>query len=171
MLYIAVLSKTDSKTKKTTEDCLKSIAESSLDCAYEPFKQTFTIVVESGEDAPYSCDAVVKYDKDIFNYNHACNLALDFMKKTWQQDDWACFMNNDIVCSREWIEQLALAKKLLPTVQSLCPNVGLVDEAGSHCKLLLGYMLKKTFNGCCFLLSKQALDKLGAFDETFSFYF
>ena len=36
---------------------------------------------------------------------------------------------------------------------------------------MLGYMLKKTFNGCCFLMSKQALDKLAAFDETFSFYF
>lgn len=114
MLYIVILCKSSAKTKKLAEDCLKSIAESSLDCAYEPFKQTFTAVVESGEDTPYSCDVILKYDSNVFNYNHACNLALDFIKKTWHQDDWVCFMNNDVICSREWIKELALAKQLLP---------------------------------------------------------
>ena len=53
----------------------------------------------------------------------------------------------------------------------MCPNIGLVDSSEFNYALLLGCMLKKTFNGCCFMMRKDVLEQLGEFDERFRFYF
>ena len=78
MLYIAVFSKTSSKTKKTTQDCLDSIARM-VRPADGPFSLVDVILVESGESFQYSGCRMLEYGSGAFNYNHACNIALEEM--------------------------------------------------------------------------------------------
>ena len=169
MLYIAILCKTDDRTAKTTEKCLESIQNSVLaDCV---FNKTEVYIVESGNQHAYNCKKIIQYDKTGFNYNHACNLAIDCISPKMKNSDWLCIMNNDIVCDKMWLQSLENAVTILPTIQSMCPNAGNVQDDQSNIKILLGYALKKTFNGCCFMLRQDVVKKLGKFDEQFDFYF
>lgn len=171
MLYIVILAKTNEHTKHITENLLKSINESSV--GEYPFDKVQTIVVESGDDYAYDCSTTIHFNGEKFNYNHACNIALDEISKTSADDDWICFMNNDIICDADWILEMSNAYKRVPSLGSMCPNTNedALKDISKNAKVLIGYILKKTFNGCCFVLKMTTLKTIGKFDETFNFYF
>lgn len=169
MVYITILCKSDNNTAKTTNRCLDSIYNAAN--APPPFDDVEIYIVESGDNMQYRCKKTIRYDKDVFNYNHACNLAIDDIFPHMKNNDWLCIMNNDIVCDEQWLYALSTAVKMLPTIQSMCPNAENIQPNESSCKILLGHILKKTFNGCCFFLRKDVIEKIGKFDENFSFYF
>ena len=170
MIHFIMLSRTTSdRIYKMTQNAISSIVNSK--CPEFPFEPGKLVVIESNKSffGQYQHASSVFYDKQYFNYNHALNLGLSAVNADLEDDNqWFCFMNNDIVCERDWLVSLQKVAIDDNDIVSLSPRCKKVTADEVEC----GYTLGRHMQGYCFLSNSRALRALGGkFDETFNFYF
>lgn len=107
-----------------------------------------------------------------FNYNHALNIGVQRymhifdMPSSDDGDSWFCFMNNDVICSKDWLVELDKAVREHPEMDSMCPNI---RERGEGVRFW--YATWVHLDGCCIFCRSRALKKIWPFDERFRFFF
>ena len=173
MLNVIMLS--NSSTQYLT--ALTQVAIESLRAAKAPSLKALSgiriVLVETQKNIKYkNVDKQIEYDFSKygkFNYNYALNLGIDYCRKSFSDNDWYCFSNNDVVYTANWLQEISFALQSFPSIESLCPNT---------CQLMhrkavsFGYGMKSHLEGCCIMSSKRVVDDvLKSFDEKFSYYF
>jgi len=127
------------------------------------------LLVESAVNSKYKFGddiIVLNYDNDKFNYNHALNIGINHCETSFNDNDWYCYMNNDIVCDRNWMKFIYSCYCKNPYLQAYSPRCDFTIKEVS-----IGYVLGRDMCGYCFMHSKKILSIIGKFDETFDMYF
>lgn len=152
-----------------TQLCIESIVASKRP-ATNGLDTSRIVVVESLNHPVYNkVDVMLRYDctkYKQFNYNYALNQGINYCQRSFQDNDWWCFMNNDVVVQPNWLLEIEKAVKSDPQLDSICPNINKME-----CGIKYGYTVWKHLNGCCILCKDVVLQKIGLFDEEFYFYF
>lgn len=109
-------------------------------------------------------DVFIVPDDEKFNFNKYQNYGLDHSKS-----DYICFSNNDVMYEKDTLSKLA---KHLYVYDSVSPwerkiSYLFFDKPGVY----EGYSSRKHVTGWCILTKRQTLNKIGRFDERFSFWF
>lgn len=120
------------------------------------------IVAESVKGIEYKDAEVFYHDVQPFNYNKVLNLS----RKELKDKDFILFCNNDLVFSENWLDNLLENKGLCLSPKE--PTDGRQSNITEDTK---GYKVATHFNGWCFGLRKEALKKIGDFNEEYPFWF
>lgn len=119
------------------------------------------LVAESTDYAQYAGAEVFNHNIRPFNYNKVLNEAKKKLKA-----DFILFCNNDLLFTENWLDHLLDNKGLC-----LSPKEP-TDGRQAHIKEdTSGYSVATHFNGWCFGLRKEALEKIGDFNEDYQFWF
>lgn len=99
--------------------------------------------------------------------------------------DWVLVLNNDTVCEPSMVTELLVAAQRHPRAAALAPRIGLGTDpttpwfAGGELDVMRGMGVHRqlegeqscTFlSGCCLLLRRDALEKVGPFDTVYWCY-
>lgn len=170
--YIILTKTTNEFIYLMTNNLLQSLKET-IYPAQNGFENYRIIIVESQKECQYTYDSTktinfdfTKYNK--FNYNYALNQGLQYCLKTFNNNDWFVFMNNDIVCDKNWICAINDTYNNDKRILSFSPfikNTKYIDNTS------IGYILGKNFVGWCFMYKYDVYKIIGEFDEKFDFYF
>lgn len=106
-----------------------------------------------------------------FHYNKFLNIGLNYCK-----NEYVVIANNDLIFESDWFSRLrsCMIEYGLDSASPLCP------EWTKSCKVQyenpdepieIGFDVGKHFFGHCFVFRRNILDKLGKFDEQFSFWY
>ena len=135
------------------------------------------ILVQEGEDVEiktllesyvYSYPQTVKYvqNKVPKGYSGALNAGLAVAK-----GDYYCFMNNDTVVTPKWMDEMLQGFKyredvglVAPTFWGMGNRQSIEWNNGKPFDLVVSPF---DLTGVCFLISKECLDKVGYWDESF----
>lgn len=166
MINFIILTKTDSEEKyKMTNNLIQSI-HNTIYPKNGSFSNYRILVIESIKtDFKYQ-EETLELVNNTFNYNYSLNRGIDYFISKYTQNDWFCFMNNDIICDSQWINKISKVYQKDNQIKSFSPDSGNLVNDYEY-----GYTLFKHLNGYCFITHKKALEKINNFDETFSFYF
>lgn len=106
-----------------------------------------------------------------FNFNRYNNIGQEM-----GTNEWVVFSNNDVVFHPGWCTAMLKAHAENPKLRCLCP----VDPeseftpAGTFAPGIsyqIGYLVRVTFTGWCFMLERSVFEETGPFDERFDYYF
>jgi GT2 family glycosyltransferase len=107
---------------------------------------------------------------EIFNFSRFLNIG---MRHTNQ--DWILFSNNDVIFHKGWLSEILKVKRQYNQIQSFCPfdhkSPYLKLEKYNHKSHHIGYRVPVEFVGWCYLVDRNAINKVGQFDEQFDLYF
>lgn len=121
------------------------------------------IVAEENEKHKEYIGAEVFHHKvKPFNYNKILNKT----RKKFKDYDFILFSNNDVIFTENWLENLLKNDGLCLSPkepEDLRQRDILEDTAG--------YRMATHFSGWCFGLRKEAMEKIGNFNEDFTFWF
>lgn len=109
---------------------------------------------------------LVSFSDEKFNYNKALNQGIKYCFENFEQNDWFCFMNNDIICDKNWIKAISNEYNKNKNIKSFCPNTGKILQ-----DVQFGYCLHKHIIGYCFLTHVDVIKSLNLFDENFDFFY
>ena len=109
-------------------------------------------------------DVLVVPEDEKFNFNKYQNYGLDHSKS-----DYICFSNNDVFYEKDTLSKLV---KHLDVYDSVSPwekkiSYYFFDKPGIY----EGYSSRSHVTGWCIVTKKATLEKIGRFDERFSFWF
>lgn len=162
---VIILSNTkDVRYYNMLKQCLKSIKLSSN-------VLTKTIVVETNKKLKDKQDILnlpidhfIVPDDETFNYNRYQNYGLEY-----SDSNFICFSNNDVVYGRDTLETLV---KYLSIYDSVSPwERNMSSKFFKTRGIYEGYATRQFVTGWCFMTKRSTLDKIGKFDERFSFWF
>lgn len=175
MQTIDVIILTNTKTEKSLRMTLRTIytlRDSEVDYKFNVH------LVESGDDYTkeyFETGIVANYIKpnEAFNYNKFINLAMSYV-----QSEWVIISNNDVGYEKNWLSEIMTISKERPDIQSFSPK----DPAlyikyfdwhfiDSPSKYFESYIVHEAVMGWCLVVKKEALDKIGPFDEQFDMYY
>lgn len=169
MINFIILTNTISeKIYSMTQNAINSIVNSK-DADF-PFDEKRIFIIESNKQTifNYTNSKTILYDREKFNYNHAINIGLDFINADINDDNnWFCFMNNDIICDDDWLIEISKAYQKDKSIMSFSPQC--IKKCQNDVEL--GYVLGKHLQGYCFISNSQVIKAIEKFDETFDFYF
>ena len=106
-----------------------------------------------------------------FNYNKFLNIGLKYCT-----NDWVLIINNDLVFTPEWLDNIMVEYHSDPNIKSFSPfepdwfnkyYYGLFNEGNVY----TGYTTGVELLGWCILVKKEVLDLINGFDEQFVFYY
>lgn len=117
------------------------------------------IVMEQIEDVTYEGATVIAAPPD-FAYNKFANIAA-----ATGDAEWIMVANNDLIFQEGWLDPLLLAGN--DVVSPVDP--GLERQAG-FTENTLGTEIATHFSGWCFMLRRTLWEKIGGFDEDFTFW-
>lgn len=159
-----------------TQDCIDSICASDRPPPGTGLSEFKITTVESCPGVEYPQAEALEYGNPPgmtgFNYNHALNIGVQRYRHIFDMpssddgDSWFCFMNNDVICSKDWLVELDKAVREHPEMDSMCPNI---RERGEGVRF--GYATWVHLDGCCIFCRSRALKKIWPFDERFRFFF
>jgi GT2 family glycosyltransferase len=175
MQIIDVIILTNTKTEKNLTMTLRTIY--TLRDSEVGYK--FNVhLVESGDDHTkdyFETGIVANYIKpnEPFNYNKFINIAMDYVTS-----DWVIISNNDVGYEKNWLSEIMIINKERPDIHSFSPR----DPAlyikyfdwhfiNSPSKYFEEYTVHEALMGWCLVVKKEALDKIGPFDEQFDMYY
>lgn len=144
--------------------------------ASEPNIRFNVLVLESNRDWPamglsYDAETQVHIPDADFNFNRYNNIGREMTKA-----DWVVFANNDVVFHPGWCSAMFSAVEKDPNLVCLCP----MDPKSPHTPpgtfpegidYQVGYMVRSSFTGWCFMVRRDVFDKTGPFDERFEYYY
>lgn len=117
------------------------------------------IVIEQVEGVSYR-DAVTVHEGGTFAYNKFANMGARMGSAPWLM-----IANNDLRFERRWLRELLAANH--PVVSPLAPgDRRQARVAGNETGTTNG----QHFSGWCFMLSRSLWERIGGFDEDFSFW-
>ena len=144
--------------------------------ASEPNIQFNVFLMESNVDFPelgwsYDPETQVIYPREKFNFNRFNNIGLGLGKA-----DWVVFTNNDVVFHPGWCAAMLQVAADHPRIRCFCP----VDPESKHTPqgtfgpeeaFRIGYLVRVTFTGWCFMVQRSVMAETGPFDEKFDYYY
>lgn len=141
--------------RKMVEECLDSVMQ------HTDWKNTELIVSDDGSplDTQFLRDKAHTY----IRRDHAQGCAVG-----WNQGlrlakgNYLIVLSDDVVVVPGWIECMRKALDLFPTAMASAPQVEHMPNQGGEPKIMRRWM-----PASCFMLRKEALDKVGYFDEQF----
>jgi hypothetical protein len=120
-----------------------------------------TVIVVEKQDVIYS-DCLTLRQPEPFNYNRCLNFGAKALNT-----DYVAFLNNDIEPYPMW------GRNLIDEMEKAGYDSGSPKCSYRHKRLdgvRYGYQIGWDFCGWAFVLSKNALTKIGKFDETFTYW-
>ena len=105
------------------------------------------------------------------NPNKFLNIGLKYCT-----NDWVLIINNDLVFTPEWLDNIMVEYHSDPNIKSFSPfepdwfnkyYYGLFNEGNVY----TGYTTGVELLGWCILVKKEVLDLINGFDEQFVFYY
>lgn len=84
--------------------------------------------------------------------------------------DYYCFLNNDVVVIPGWLEEMikVFEDKQVGLVTPTLPDTGIVQSVDENKGQDIDFITDPTsLKGVCFLVSKECLDRIGDWDESF----
>jgi len=162
---IVVLSNTkDVRYYNMLKRCLESIKMSSNIISNTIVVETNKKLRDKQETLSLPIDHFIVPDDEIFNYNRYQNYGLDYC-----ESDYICFSNNDVVYEKDTLSTLV---KYLSIFDSVSPwERTMSDRFFKTRGIYEGYATRQFVTGWCFMTKRSTLDKIGKFDERFSFWF
>lgn len=137
-------------TQKTIDTCISGSNQLSVN----------VYVIEQHPDVRYE-NAETIYHNANFNYNSFANLGARQGKS-----EWIMIANNDLIFHNGWLHELLTAgNDLVSPHESRDPRQKDIKEN------TLGSVNGKHFSGWCFMIKRELWNKIGGFDEDFSFWF
>ena len=141
---------------QTTQNC--------IDSAMQDKASLNIIIIETGSLWPYKgADQIVPYGSD-FNYNHALNLGLKYVK-----GDVHILANNDLIFHKGWSEigNLMLSNGY-HSASILSQNLNGFQRGDF---VYEGYVIGKHITGWCIFMDRFCHSSIGQLDETCSFWY
>ncbi|HHG85302.1 MAG TPA: hypothetical protein ENJ82_11205 [Bacteroidetes bacterium] len=144
--------------------------------ASEPEIHFRVLVLESNVKWPemgwnYDAETQVHIPDIPFNFNQFNNIGREMT-----QADWVVFSNNDVVFQPGWCSALLKANAENPALRSLCPvdpkaKYTLPGTFSPQVTYQIGYLVRVTFTGWCFMVQRSVFAETGPFDPRFDYYF
>lgn len=127
------------------------------------------LVVESNKALqPYQYPrSTTIYPTAKFGFHKYLNIGLAATK-----NELVCFCNNDLIFHKNWASNLLKTIQTDPSISSVsmyCPIFH--QDKGLTNNLTFGYQNGVHFTGWCFLVKRSVLEKIGGFDEKFTFWY
>jgi len=153
---------------------------------YELTKTTLDTLLSSDGDYTFNIKLIesnknsdLKYDypnlitivpEEDFHYNKYLNIGLKYCSS-----EWILIINNDLVFTKEWLENIMIEYRINPEIQSFSPfepnfaqyNYPHLYKDGN---VYTGYTTGVELLGWCILVKKSVIDIIGDFDERFDFW-
>ena len=168
--FICLANSKNAYIRALTQTCIESIVQSKFPAKHS-LGAARIIVVESCQNAvQYANAQIIPFDHtryQKFNYNYALNIGIQYCQEHFTDNDWYCFINNDVIFDKNWLVAMSNAIDFDPTIESFCCNINRVPEN----VVKYGYATFVHLDGCCILCKASVIQKIGLFDETFDFYF
>jgi GT2 family glycosyltransferase len=153
MIDIVILSNAkDESLKSITNDCLNSIHKNTKKCNI--------IVVEQNKYIHWNKANLVMNVNEKFNYNRFANLGA---KEGF--NEWICIANNDLIFTPNWLDELLKIDN--PVLSPHCPDDKRQQNINGFEK---GVQVGRHLSGWCFVVKRKVWEKIGGFDEDFSFW-
>lgn len=152
---VIIPSRTDEKITPILRDCINSIRESEETIKFN------IIVVESGDKiVDLGQNKTVKYDSEIFCYNHALNLGLKA-----SNNSWVVLANNDLIFKKDWMHEIIIARNMCPTIESFSPWNDMWNwhpRVFPNCELdiIEGYRIGAEIAGWCIVARRSIFDRV-----------
>ena len=151
---------------KMNNDCINSLNNSTDEHIFN------ILLIETDSSKKYEYDQpnvkVIQPGID-FNYNKFLNIGLKECK-----NDWVIISNNDTIYHKNFLEELFKANEQDKEILSMSP----MDDGwhrhflfDKNIKIHYGYRTSYEVAGWSILLNKSVIDKLGEFDEQFTFWY
>ena len=126
------------------------------------------IVVETNsklknKDIPLASKCKFVFPEESFNYNKFINIGLKYWK-----DDKVIISNNDIIYHTKCVSTLERALDFYDSVSPFDYNN---PKHKNNTNNEEGYEIGNHITGCCIGLSRNTYNKMGDFDESFSFWY
>jgi GT2 family glycosyltransferase len=151
---------------KMNNDCINSLNSSSDTHKFN----ILLIETESTKEYKYTQENVrVIQPKIEFNYNKFLNIGLKQCS-----NDWVLISNNDTIYHKNFLEELLKANENDNGILSMSP---MDDNWHRHVtfnkdiKIHYGYRTSYEVAGWSILVNKSAIEKIGGFDEQFTFWY
>jgi len=150
-----------------TKKCIESIINSEE-------KYDFRIhLIETDKTEKYKYDykqVNVIVPNEEFNYNKFLNIGLKNCKS-----EWILISNNDTEYKKGWLTEMLKQNSNDPELLSMSPFCPIWHRHNNlfknNIELLYGYRTSYELTGWSILLNKKVIDKIGLFDEQFSFWY
>jgi len=150
-----------------TKKCIESIINSEE-------KYDFRIhLIETDKTKKYKYDykqVNIIVPNEEFNYNKFLNIGLKNCKS-----EWILISNNDTEYKEGWLTEMLKQNKKDNNLLSMSPFCPIWYRHNNlfkdNIELLYGYRTSYELTGWSILLNKKVIDKIGLFDEQFSFWY
>lgn len=131
------------------------------------------LLLESNKNSSWTYDERVRVliPRDAFNFHRFLNIGV---KES--SGDMIAFCNNDIIFTRGWYSAIRRVKDLHPAFTCFSPldrayPLMKEDILPSSKDYYIGWDNKKHFAAWCFVWERAIFKTIGAFDESFDFYY
>lgn len=169
--FICLTNSKDDYIQAMTQTCIESILQSDFPNENKLDAARIVLVESQPKIVDYKhVDVVIPFDfkkYGKFNYNYALNLGISYCQANFNDNDWFCFVNNDVIFDKKWLTAMNAAANYDTTFESFCCNPNRRPEN----VLKAGYATWVNIEGWCILCKADVIDKIGLFDELFDFYF
>jgi len=137
----------------TTVRCIQSIQQNTKDYNI--------LVVEQNKNVNYNLLNVTTLKiNEPFNYNKFANFGASLGTNTH-----ICIANNDLIFTPNWFEEILKANH--PVCSPICPDDKRQKDVYQN---EIGTQVGRNLSGWCFVLERKIWEKIGGFDEDFSFW-
>lgn len=154
--------------RSTTNHCLESLFASE-----DPAHVVFNVfVLESNRTAPpYGIGTTQTiYPTEPFGYNRYLNIGLRLCSNSY-----VAFCNNDLIFRKGWVSEMLKVAESNPDIMSFCAKDSWLHPQYPDLDLsqpfLLGREKMKYFTGWFFMIRRELIDRIGYFDDHFSFWY
>lgn len=152
---LIIVSQSKGDLIQMTEQCIASARQ---DCA-----ELNVIIVETGNPYKYDADKIIEYNGE-FNYNRALNIGLKYAK-----GDVHILANNDLIFHKGWSKIGDMMKQYgYHSASALSRSCRGFEESD---KAYEGYDIGTLLTGWCIFMDRYCHEKIGALDETVSFWY
>ena len=142
---------------KTPE--LESLTKQAIKTALETTRIRLNIIVLERAGKIYNSYTIQM--REPFSYNHFANFGASF-----GEAEWIMISNTDVIFKENWAEELLKAG--YPIVSPYEPTDWRMNGVKDR---ETGYKIGRHLAGWCFMIKRTLWERIGHFDETFTFYF
>jgi glycosyltransferase involved in cell wall biosynthesis len=159
------LARTDSEISfGMTTKCIQSAMES------EPNVEFEIIIVESNKEYYTSTFIYPNFVKVIipqeqFNFHQFLNIGIQ-----QATGNYIALCNNDLIFHKNWFTEILKISNLHPEILSFSPK-GIPNISTQEAEYQIGYKVTQQLKGWCIVVKPYIFKKIGALDETFSFFY